>query len=92
LATKELAAASRQHTVSHFLFHWAIFTKNNMTVVPCPPYSSDMGPCDFSVSYHFDAIEVIEAESQSVLNTFTQHDFQDAFKKLQKLWEWCMCV
>jgi hypothetical protein len=30
---------------------------------------------------HFDTIEVIEAESQVVLNTLTEHDFQDAFKK-----------
>jgi hypothetical protein len=33
---------------------------------------------------HFDTIEVIEAESQVVLNTLTEHDFQDAFKKWQK--------
>jgi hypothetical protein len=30
---------------------------------------------------HFDTIEVIEAESQAVLNSLTEHDFQDAFKK-----------
>jgi predicted helicase len=29
-----------------------------------------------------DTVEVIEAELQAVLNTFTEHDFQDAFKKL----------
>jgi hypothetical protein len=29
---------------------------------------------------HFDTIEVVEAESQAVLNTLTEHDFQDAFK------------
>jgi hypothetical protein len=28
----------------------------------------------------FDTIEVIEAESQEVLNTFTERDFHDAFK------------
>jgi hypothetical protein len=28
---------------------------------------------------HFDSTEVIEAESQAVLNTLTEHDFQDAF-------------
>jgi hypothetical protein len=33
---------------------------------------------------HFDTIEVIEADSQAVLNTLTEHDFQDAFKKCQK--------
>jgi hypothetical protein len=31
---------------------------------------------------HFDTIEVIEAQSQAVLNTLTEHDFQDAFKKM----------
>jgi hypothetical protein len=30
---------------------------------------------------HLVIIEVIKAESQLVLNTFTEHDFQDAFKK-----------
>jgi hypothetical protein len=29
---------------------------------------------------HFDTIEVIEPESQAVLNTHTEYDFQDAFK------------
>jgi hypothetical protein len=36
---------------------------------------------------YFEMIEVIEAEVQAVLNTFTEHDFQDAFKKWQKCWE-----
>jgi hypothetical protein len=29
---------------------------------------------------------------EAVLNTFTEHDFQDTFKKWQKHWEWCICV
>jgi hypothetical protein len=37
-----------------------------------------------------DTIEVIETESQEVLNTLTEHDFQDAFKKWQKRWEQCI--
>jgi hypothetical protein len=28
---------------------------------------------------HFDTVEVIDAESQAVLNTLTEPDFQDAF-------------
>jgi hypothetical protein len=35
---------------------------------------------------------VIKAESQAVLNTLTEHDFEDAFKKCQKRWEWCIHV
>jgi hypothetical protein len=38
----------------------------------------------------FDIIEVIEAESQEVLNTLTEHDFNDALKKWQKRWEQCI--
>jgi hypothetical protein len=38
----------------------------------------------------FYVTEVIEAESQAVLNTLTEHDFQDAFKKRQKHWERCI--
>jgi hypothetical protein len=34
---------------------------------------------------HFHTTEAIGIESQAVLNTFTEHDFQDAFKKWQKI-------
>jgi hypothetical protein len=59
-----------------------------MTVAPHPPY--------FSLlkiklkGHHFDTIEMFEAESQAVLNAFTEHDFQDAFKKWQRRLEWCI--
>jgi hypothetical protein len=33
---------------------------------------------------HFGTVEMIGAESQAVLNTHTEHDFQDAFKMWQK--------
>jgi hypothetical protein len=54
--------------------------KKKVTAIANPPY--------FSVSRlkinlkgrHFDTIEVIEAESQAVLNTLTEHDFQDKVK------------
>jgi hypothetical protein len=36
-----------------------------------------LSPATFSISRHFDAIEVIEAESQTVLNILIEHDFQD---------------
>jgi hypothetical protein len=31
---------------------------------------------------HFDITKVLETESQALLNTLTEHDFQDAFKKM----------
>jgi hypothetical protein len=41
---------------------------------------------------HFDTVEVIEAESQAMLNTPTEHDFQDEFKKWQKHWKRRICT
>jgi hypothetical protein len=39
---------------------------------------------------HFDTTEVIKTESQAVLNTLREHNFQDAFKKWQKRSERCI--
>jgi hypothetical protein len=60
-------------------------TKNNITAVPQPPNVPDLTPCDFSllprfkvklkVNY-FETNDVIDAESQAVLSTLTEHDFQ----------------
>ncbi|PNF31131.1 hypothetical protein B7P43_G15526 [Cryptotermes secundus] len=38
----------------------------------------------------FDIVEEIQAETQTVLNTLTKKDFQDAFQKWQKHWYRCM--
>jgi hypothetical protein len=70
-----------------------------MTIIPHPPSSPDFASCDFSLFsrfkaklkvHHVDTIEVTEAESQVVLNTLAEHDFQDAFRKWQKRWEQCI--
>jgi hypothetical protein len=39
---------------------------------------------------HFDTIEVMENESQAMLNTLTEQNFQNAFTNLQKCQEWCL--
>jgi hypothetical protein len=56
------------------------FTKNNMTVIPHPPYLSVSLIENKTERRHFDTIEVIEAESSAVLNTLIYRDFQDAIK------------
>jgi hypothetical protein len=33
--------------------------------------------------HHFDTIEMFEVEWQAVLNTLTEHKFQDAFRKVR---------
>jgi hypothetical protein len=61
------------------------FTKNNMTVFPHPPYFCLLLRLKIKLKgSHFGTIEVIEAESEAVLNTLTEHDFEDAFKIWQK--------
>jgi hypothetical protein len=52
-----------------------------MTVVPYPPYFSLCPRLKITLKgCHFDTTEVIEAESQAVLNALIEQDFQDALK------------
>jgi hypothetical protein len=53
-----------------------------MTVVPHPPSVSSNE--DKTEGRQFDTTDMIEAELRVVLNTLTEHDFQNAFKKWQK--------
>jgi hypothetical protein len=81
LATKERAVAS------HFLFTREFLTKSNMTVFPQPLYFSLFPRLKIKMKVrHFDTTEVIEAESRAVLNTLTEHYFQDAFKNSRSAW------
>jgi hypothetical protein len=56
-----------------------------MTVVPPPTLFPLFPRLKIKLKgQHSDSVEVIEAESQAVLNTFTEHDFQYAFKKIME--------
>jgi hypothetical protein len=52
-----------------------------MSLIPHPPYFSVFPIENKTEDCHFDTVEVMEAESQAVLNTLTEHNFQNAFKK-----------
>ena len=74
-------------------------TKNNMTTVPHPAYSSDLAPWDFYLfpkmkiwlkGQCFVSIEEIQAELQQVLNTLTQADINECFQKWQNRWDRCI--
>jgi hypothetical protein len=56
--------------------------KRKMAVVPHPPYSPDLAPCDFFL--------FPKMETQTVLNTLTKKDFHDAFRKWKKCWYRCV--
>jgi hypothetical protein len=56
-----------------------------MSAVPHPPYFSLFLQLKIKLKgRHFYTIMVTEAESQEMLNTITEDDFQDAFKNWQK--------
>jgi hypothetical protein len=38
----------------------------------------------------FDTIEKIQAEWQTVLDTMTEHKFQEAFQKWRRRWDLCL--
>jgi hypothetical protein len=52
------------------------------------PFSLKMKP----KGCHFYTIEVIETESQAVLNILTEHNLHDALRKRQKRWKRCIPV
>jgi len=75
--------------------------KNKIAVIPHPPYSPDLPPCDFFLfpklklklkGCWFDNIEEIQAKSQTVLDTLTEKDFQEAFQKWRRRWDRCLHV
>jgi hypothetical protein len=70
-----------------------------MAVIHHPPYSIDLAPCEFFLfpkiklklkGRRFDNIEEIQAESQRVLDTVTENDFQEAFQKWRRRWDRCL--
>jgi hypothetical protein len=70
-----------------------------MDVIPHPPYSPDLAPCDFFLfpkmklklkGRRFDAIEEIQAESQRMLDSLTGKDFQEAFQEWRRRCDLCL--
>jgi hypothetical protein len=76
-----------------------LLAKQKMDVIPHPPYSPHLTPCDFFLvpkmkfklkGCRFDTSEEIQAESQRVLDTLTEKDFQEAFQKWRRRWDRCL--
>ena len=73
-------------------------TENNITVVPHSPYSPHLATSDYFVfqklkmkfnGRRFQTLEEIQAESQAVLDTLQENDFQECFKYWQRRWDRC---
>ena len=62
-------------------------TKMGIKAVPQPPYSPDLGPCDFWLfpklrGCRYETIEEMKEAVTKVIDTFTQEGFHGAFQKL----------
>jgi hypothetical protein len=47
---------------------------------------------ELTISSQQRIISHFQAELWAVLNTLKEHKLQDAIKKWQKIWEWCICA
>jgi hypothetical protein len=49
LAQPQLAPSSRQRARPHTPENYRIWANKSMVIIPHPPYSSDLAPCDFAL-------------------------------------------
>jgi len=72
-------------------FSVALFlTSKGITVMPLPPYSPDLEPCDFFLfqkaksamkGHHFESTEDIQRSVTRALNDIPQAAFQECYKQ-----------
>ena len=65
--------------------------------VPHPPYSPDVGPCDFWLfpklrGCSYETIEEMKEAVTKVIDTHTQEDFHGALQKLLKRYNKCIAA
>jgi hypothetical protein len=74
-------------------------TNNNMVIVPHLPYSADLALCDFALfpklkmklkGRRFETVSDIKRESQAVLDSIKENDFDGASEAWQKQWDHCI--
>jgi hypothetical protein len=89
-----LTADQKQQRVSQ-----QFLAKNKIAAIPHIPYSPDSAPCDFFLfpkmklklkGRRIGTIEETQAETQKALDTVTEKDFQEAFQKWRRRWDWCL--
>jgi hypothetical protein len=69
-------------------------TNNNVVIIPHPPYSPDLAPCDFALFPKlkmklkwrcFDTVSDIQRKSQAVFDSMKENDFHSAFEEWKKM-------
>jgi hypothetical protein len=77
----------------------AIFAAKNMAVVPHPPYSPDLAPCDLFLfsriksklkGRRFQDVNEIQEQPLTVLHAIPKSQFQLCFQQWQKHWPRCI--
>jgi len=67
--------------------------KNNMTVIPHPPYSPDLAPCDFFLfpcmkgqmkGKSFADVSEVKKKTLEILNNISTEEFQKCFQQWEK--------
>jgi len=75
------------------------FAKNSIHIVPQPPYSPDLAPCDFWLfpklkrslqGNCFETIEEIQRESLCALKAIPEGDFNSCFEDWKIRWHKCI--
>jgi hypothetical protein len=99
LAQPQLGPSSRECTPDMSLKTTESVTNNNMVIIPHPPYSPDLAPCEFALfpklklklkGRCFETVSDIQRESQAVLDSIKENDFHGAFEAWKKRWDCCI--
>jgi hypothetical protein len=69
-----------------------------MVIVPHPPYAPDLASCDFAsfpklkmkLKRRFQTVSDIQSESQVVLDSMKENDFQGASEAWKHRWDHCI--
>ena len=92
---KELVHKNHRLTIRDLTDH---FAKNSTHIVPQPPYSPDLAPCEFWLfpklkrprELRFDTIEEIQAESKKALKAIPEIEFNNCFDDWKNRWHKCI--
>jgi len=78
---------------------WEFLAQNNITMLPHPPYSPDLAPCDFFIipklktdlkEHDFGTVENVQAAATKALNNISSEDFLHCYEEWQKHWNCCI--
>ena len=73
-------------------FQFEHFWRRNFPILPHPPYSPDLAPCDFYLfkGHHFGTMENIQKIVTDELHTLMENDFQYCCVQWKKRWNHCV--